>query len=100
MSKEDESFHAAWERFVEATNACPHLGYATWMLLDYFYEGLSLDHMRLVESMRNGSFLSKNRDEVMAYLTQVAKMTKGWEVSQMKGMGRVRPHSGTRGGIY
>ena len=53
---------------MEAINACPHHGYATWMLVDYFYEGLSLDHERLVERLRNGSFLTKNVYEAMAYL--------------------------------
>ena len=46
-----------------AINACPHHGYATWMLVDYFYEGLSLDHKKLVGTMCNGSFLTKNGDE-------------------------------------
>ena len=53
---------------MEAINACPHHGYATWMLVDYFYKSLSLDHKRIVESMCNGSFLNKNGDEAMTYL--------------------------------
>ena len=47
------------------------------MLVDYFYEGLSLDYKRLVESMCNGSFLTKNGDETLDYLIKVAEMSKG-----------------------
>ena len=56
------------------------------MLVDYFYEGLSLHHKRLVESMCYGSFLTKYGDEGMAYLNQVIDMSKGWEISQLKEM--------------
>ena len=70
------------------------------MLVHYFYEGLSLDHKRLVESMYNGSFFFTNNGvEVMSYLNKVAKMSKGWELSQLKEMGRARPQSATRGGM-
>ena len=72
---------------MEDINACPHHGYATWMIVDYFYEGISLDHKRLVESMNNGPFLTKNGDKAVVYLNQVAEMSKGWEVSQLKDMG-------------
>ena len=82
---------------MEAINACPHHGYAMWMLVENFYEGLILDHKRLVESMCNGSFLTKNGDEAMAYLNQVVEISKEWEMSQMNETGRTRPHSRSRG---
>ena len=71
---------------MEAIITCPHHRYATWMVVDYFFEGLSLDHRRFFESMCNGSFLTKNGDETMAYLNKVAEMSKRWEVSQLKEM--------------
>ena len=63
------------------------------MLVDYFYEGLRLDHKRLVESMCDGFFFTKIGDKAMAYLNKVAKMSKGWEVSQLKDMGVARTQS-------
>ena len=64
-------------------------------LINYFYEGLSLDHKRLVESICNGSFLTKNGDESMAYLNKVAEIYRGWEVSQLKKMGQARTSMAT-----
>ena len=45
--------------------------------MDYFFEGLNLYHKRLVESMCNGSFLTKNGDEALTLINQVVEMSKG-----------------------
>ena len=78
----------------------PHHRNATWMLVNYLYEGLSLNPKRLVESMCNGFFLTKNGDEAMTYLNQEVEMPKGWEVSKLKEMDRARPQSGPKGDMY
>ena len=38
---ENEKFYACWERYMEALNACPHHGFDTWLLVSYFYDGIS-----------------------------------------------------------
>ncbi|RVW58683.1 hypothetical protein CK203_102761 [Vitis vinifera] len=40
-AKENEKFHECWERYMEAINACPHHGFDTWLLVSYFYDGMS-----------------------------------------------------------
>ena len=41
VALDNEKFYACWERYVEVVNACPHYGFDTWMLVNYFYEGMS-----------------------------------------------------------
>ena len=36
-----EKFYQCWERFMETSNACPHHGFDTWMLVNHFYDGMS-----------------------------------------------------------
>ena len=40
-ANENEKFYACWERYMEAFNACPHHGFDTWLLVSYFYDGIS-----------------------------------------------------------
>ena len=44
---------------MEVVNACPHHGFDTWMLVSYFYEGMSPAMKRLLETMCGGDFMSK-----------------------------------------
>ncbi|KAL6319766.1 hypothetical protein AAG906_036824 [Vitis piasezkii] len=43
VAMENEKFYACWEGYMEVFNACPHHGLDTWMLVSYFYEGISWD---------------------------------------------------------
>ncbi|RVW84305.1 hypothetical protein CK203_036637 [Vitis vinifera] len=38
-------------RYMEVINACPHHGFDTWMLVSYFYEGMSPTMKQLLETM-------------------------------------------------
>ncbi|KAL6317458.1 hypothetical protein AAG906_030211 [Vitis piasezkii] len=38
-------------RYMEVVNACPHHGFDTWMLVSYFYEGMSPTMKQLLETM-------------------------------------------------
>ncbi|RVW88235.1 hypothetical protein CK203_038694 [Vitis vinifera] len=69
-AKENEKFYECWERYMEAINACPHHGFDTWLLVSYFYDGMSSSMKQLLETMRSG------KDEVSVECLQC----KGWDV--------------------
>ena len=53
---------------MEVFNACPHHGLDTWMLVSYFYEGMSPTMKQLLETMCKGDFMSKSPDEALDFL--------------------------------
>ncbi|RVW22966.1 Retrovirus-related Pol polyprotein from transposon 297 [Vitis vinifera] len=66
-AKENEKFHECWERYMEAINACPHHGFDTWLLVSYFYDGMSSSMKQILETMCGGDFMSKNPEEAMDF---------------------------------
>ena len=75
---------------MEAINACPHQCFDTWLLVSYFYDGMSSSMKQLLETMCGGDFMSKNLEETMDFLSCVAEVSRGWdepkkgEVEKMK----------------
>ena len=78
-AQEGEKFYQCWERFLETSNACPHHGFDTWMLVNHFYDGMSPPMKQLVETMCGGNFLSKHPDEAMDFLHYIAETSKAWD---------------------
>ena len=77
---ENEKFYQCWERYLETISACPHHGLDTWMLVNHFYNGMSLAMKQLLETMcggggggGGGDFMSKHSEEAMDFLNYVAK---------------------------
>ena len=97
---ESEKFYACWERYMEALNACPHHGFDTWLLVNYFYDEISPAMKQLLETMCRGDFLSKNPEEALDFLNYVAEASKGWDEPNPREMERMRPQSSTRGVMY
>ena len=85
---------------METISACPHHGFDTWMLVNHFYGGMSLDMKQLLETMCGGDFLSKHPDEAMDFLNYVAEISKGWDEPNSREMEKMRPSANPRGGIY
>ena len=44
---------------MEALNACPHHGFDTWLLVSYFYDGISPTMKKLLETMCGEDFMRK-----------------------------------------
>ncbi|KAL6336091.1 hypothetical protein AAG906_010367 [Vitis piasezkii] len=76
-AKENEKFYECWERYMEAINACPHHGFDTWLLVSYFYDGMSSSMKQLLETMCGGDFMSKNLEEAMNFLNYVVEVSRG-----------------------
>ncbi|RVW62963.1 Retrovirus-related Pol polyprotein from transposon 297 [Vitis vinifera] len=78
-TKKNEKFYECWERYMEAINACPHHGFDTWLLVSYFYDGMSSSMKQLLETMCGGDFMSKNPEEAMDFLSYVVEVSRGWD---------------------
>ncbi|RVW88031.1 hypothetical protein CK203_044458 [Vitis vinifera] len=87
-TKENEKFHECWERYVEAINACPHHGFDTWLLVSYFYDGMSSSMKQILETMCGGDFMSKNPEEAMDFLSYVAEVSRGWDEPNSREKGK------------
>ena len=76
--KDSETLYQAWERFKDLLNSCPHHGYENWRLVSYFYDGLTSRERQFVEMMCNGDFLSKDPDDAIEYLNELAEKAHTW----------------------
>ena len=62
---------------MEALNACPHHGFDRWLLVSYFYDGISLAMKQLLETMYGGDIMGKNPEEALDFLSYVVEASKG-----------------------
>ena len=85
---------------MEARNACPYHGFDTWLLVNYFCDGISPSMKQLLETMYEEDFLSKNPEEALDFLGYVAETSKGWDEFNPREMERMRPQNSIRGGMY
>nr|CAN74811.1 hypothetical protein VITISV_015188 [Vitis vinifera] len=90
LAKENEKFYECWERYMEAINACPHHGFDTWLLVSYFYDGISSSMKQLLETMCGGDFMSKNPEEAMDFLSYVAEVSRGWDEPNKGEVGKMK----------
>ncbi|RVX03225.1 hypothetical protein CK203_016643 [Vitis vinifera] len=99
-AKENEKFHECWEKYMEAINACPHHGFDTWLLVSYFYDGMSSSMKQILETMCGGDFMSKNLEEAMDFLSYVYEVSRGWDEPNSREMGRMKAPVNPKGGMY
>nr|CAN68087.1 hypothetical protein VITISV_016852 [Vitis vinifera] len=89
-AKENEKFYECWERYMEAINACPHHCFDTWLLVSYFYDGMSSLMKQLLETMYGGDFMSKNPEEAMDFLNYVAEVSRGLDEPNKGEVGKTK----------
>nr|CAN77722.1 hypothetical protein VITISV_020621 [Vitis vinifera] len=99
-AKENEKFYECWERYMETINACPHHGFDTWLVVSYFYYGMSSSMKQLLETMCGGDFMSKNPEEAMEFLNYVAEVSRGWDEPNVREVGRMKSQPNVKGGMY
>ena len=99
-AKENKKFYECWERYMEAINACPHHGFDTWLLVSYFYDGMSSSMKQILETMCGGDFMSKNLEEAMDFLSYVSEVSRGWDEPNSREMGRMKAPVNPKGGMY
>ncbi|RVW87031.1 hypothetical protein CK203_048353 [Vitis vinifera] len=86
--------------YMEAINACPHHGFDTWLLVSYFYDGMSSSMKQILETMCGGDFMSKNLEEAMDFLSYVSEVSRGWDEPNSREMGRTKAPVNPNGGMY
>ncbi|RVW72205.1 Transposon Ty3-I Gag-Pol polyprotein [Vitis vinifera] len=74
--------------YMEAINACPHHGFDTWLLVSYFYDGMSSSMKQILETMCGRDFMSKNPEEAMDFLSYVAEVSRGWDEPNSREKGK------------
>ena len=95
--EEDEKFYESWERFKDLILKCPHHGFETWRLVQYFYNGLTQSHRNMIESMNSGSFLSLRDNAAYEFLEKLSESSQQWDfTSNRDKIGS----SSKRGGVY
>ena len=62
---------------MEVLNVCSHHGFDTWLLVSYFYDGISSAIKQVLETMCGADFLSKNPEEALDFLSYVVEASKG-----------------------
>ena len=86
--------------YIDRVNACPHHGFETLTLANFFYDGLTLSMKQLLESMCNRGFLHTPNNEALELLSSIAKLTRGWEESLARETSRPGPHQECKRGLY
>ena len=76
---------------MEAVNACLHHGFDTWMLVSYFYEGMSPAMKQLLETMCGGDFMSKSLNEALDFLNYVAEISRSWAEPHGQDSSKAKP---------
>ena len=85
---------------MEVINACPHHGFDTWMLVSYFYEGMSPTMKQLLETMCGSDFMSKSPDEAFEFLNYVAEISRSWDEPHEMDLHKSKSQSNSKGGMY
>ena len=70
------------------------------MLVNHFYDGMSLVMKQLLETMCGGDFLSKHLNKAMDFLNYVAETSKAWDEPNLREAEKMRPSTHQRRGIY
>ena len=55
---------------------CPHHGFETWRLVQYFYNGLTQTNCNMIESMNGGGFLSLVDNEAYKFLENLSESSQ------------------------
>ncbi|RVW58405.1 hypothetical protein CK203_114368 [Vitis vinifera] len=76
------------------------MGFDTWLLVSYFYDGMSSSMKQILETMCGGDFMSKNPEEAMDFLSYVSEVSRGWDEPNSREIGRMKAPVNPKSGIY
>ncbi|KAJ9183688.1 hypothetical protein P3X46_007511 [Hevea brasiliensis] len=76
--RDDESLYEAWERYKELQSRCPHHGIPKWMLVQHFYNGVSLTIRSIIDASSGGDLMEKSEDEAYSALDKIAHNNYQW----------------------
>ncbi|XP_073049416.1 uncharacterized protein [Primulina eburnea] len=76
--REFEVLYEAWERYKELLRKCPNHGYAEWVQIELFYNGLDGPTRGNVDAAAGGTIFSKTPDEACELLEQMTINSYQW----------------------
>ncbi|XP_073030643.1 uncharacterized protein [Primulina eburnea] len=76
--RELEVLYEAWERYKELLRNCPNHGYADWVQIELFYNGLDGPTRGNVDAAAGGTIFSKTPDEAYELLEQMTIYSYQW----------------------
>ncbi|XP_075475622.1 uncharacterized protein LOC142507641 [Primulina tabacum] len=76
--REFEVLYEAWERYEELLRKCLNHGYADWVHIELFYNGLDGSTRRNVDAAAEGTIFSKTPDEAFELLEQMTINSYQW----------------------
>ncbi|XP_075475685.1 uncharacterized protein LOC142509480 [Primulina tabacum] len=76
--REFEVLYEAWERYKELLSKCPNHGYADWVQIELFYNGLDGPTRGNVDAAAGGTIFSKTPDEAYELLEQMTINSYQW----------------------
>ncbi|KAD4586290.1 hypothetical protein E3N88_23891 [Mikania micrantha] len=82
--KGEQLFHKAFTRFKDMLRKCPHHGINMWELLVAFYDGMSSEDIRDINSQSNGTFLYNHVQVDWDMLEQMSTTSKRLEQSNKR----------------
>ena len=90
---DDESLHAAWERFKGLLRKCPHHGISLWLQCQTFFDTLSGSNKQAVDQIAGGDFGALSPNEAYQALEKAAKKSFAYKPARdttiQKGMHQV-----------
>ncbi|XP_073049527.1 uncharacterized protein [Primulina eburnea] len=76
--REFEVLYEAWERYKELLRKCPNHGYAEWVQIELFYNGLDGPTRGNVDAAAGGTIFSKTPEEAYELLEQMTINSYQW----------------------
>ena len=61
---ENEPFHKTWERFIGLLTQCPHHKFPLYLVMQFFYDGLTATCQTLVDTAAGGHYGDKTDEEL------------------------------------
>ncbi|KAM7484084.1 hypothetical protein LguiA_000093 [Lonicera macranthoides] len=98
--EDNEKFYESWERFKDILLRCPHHGFETWRLVQFFYNGLTQTNRNMIESMNSGTFLSLTEDEAYNFLENLSESSQQWDFSSHRNSSAQVKKEVKKEGIY
>ena len=78
-----ESIPEAWERLQEYIMACPHHGMDEWLVLQIFYNGLTMTSRANIDANARGAFLNLTIAKAKALVEKMVS-NQGWSDERLQ----------------
>lgn len=76
--QDGESLYEAWERFKDFQRRCPHHGLPEWLVIQTFYQGLSIPTKNIIDAAAGGSLMAKSTEEAQGLIEEMASNNYQW----------------------